>query len=304
MNYVRMQESERTLLRGVVTAVFVGCCLALLLTATSGAVVGQEITVSVQPTDSEVEVGNETTLQVVVEGATEGIGAHDIEVSLADGDVAEMTNITFVRDPLPVQNQAEVRDEGTTAVGVGAMGNNTYEGAEEIAVLTLTVEGKMPGESTELTVTDSSIIGNQTGGPYTLSETPSATLAVVENESDGDGGGDGSDGGGDGGSDDGTGDDGGDGTDDGTGDGTGDDGTGDGTGDDGTDDGTGDEGGDGTDDGTGDEGSNGDGTDDGGDDGGDGFGPGLGIVTGFVALLAIGSLLVARGRAGGDGGKD
>ena len=173
-------------------AVLVAGCLALLLTAASGVVAGQEADLTVQPEDSEVREDETTTLEVVVEGAGNGVGVHDIELSLADSAVAEIVDITFVKEPLTVQSEATVSDNGTTAVGVGAMGSNTYDGASEIAVLEVTVQGKALNESTELGVVNGSAVGDTGGMPYSIGSFGSATVSVVEEPSgDGDGGSDG-----------------------------------------------------------------------------------------------------------------
>jgi PGF-CTERM protein len=166
--------------RRLATTVAVVFCLGVLLAAASGAVAGQDVNVSIQPSDGEVEADGERTFEVVVEGAGEGIGVHDIELNLTDGDVAEMTSIEFVKDPLPVQNQAEVRDGGTTAVGVAAMGDNTYDAADEIAILEVTVRGKTLNESTELTVAGAPQIGNPNGNEYNVSGVTGVTISVVE----------------------------------------------------------------------------------------------------------------------------
>jgi hypothetical protein len=265
----RWDVTQGVLARTGATA-FVVCCLAVVLTVTGGAVAGQEVDISVQPDESEVEVGEETTLEVVVVGASDGVGVYDIEVDLADGDVAEITNVTFVKEPLPLDTVAEVRDNGTTAVGVAAMGDNAYDGPEA-AVLELTVRGTTADAATELTVAEGSAVGNASGTPYDIDERPAATVAVVET---GPGDGDGETNGGDGDMD-----------------GDGGDGDMDGDGGDGDMDGDG-----------GDGGTDGDGGTEG--DGGDGLGPGFGAVSGLVAVFGAGALLFAVGRRGGDAGND
>jgi hypothetical protein len=180
---------QRVLVRLGAVALVVGA-LAVFLTLASGAVAGQEVDITVQPEDAEVEPDGQLTVEVVVEGAGNGIGAHDIEVSLADGDVAEITDVAFVKEPLPLQTESGVRNNGTTAVGVAAMGDNTYGGGGDTAVLELTVEGKRLNESTELTVVEGSAVAGPGGSQYSVGSFGSATVSVVENPSN-DGGGDG-----------------------------------------------------------------------------------------------------------------
>lgn len=185
--YARGRTSEETgaLLRGLGRTAFVVCCLGVLLAVVSGGVAGQGVEISIEPTDVEVAPDEVTTVEVVVNGAGNGVGAHNITVTLADGDVAEITDVTFVKDPLPVQNQAEVTNGGTTAVGVAAMGGNSYGGSNS-AVLELTLRGTTLGESTELTIAQSTTIGDASGSEYPVDNRTGATVSVVENPSNDD----------------------------------------------------------------------------------------------------------------------
>jgi PGF-CTERM protein len=168
--------------RGLGRTAFVVCCLGVLLAVASGAVAGQEVDISIEPSDVEVAPDEVTTVEVVVDGAGNGVGAHNITVTLADGDVAEITDVTFVKDPLPVQNRAEVTNGGTTAIGVAAMGGNTYSGGNS-AVLEVTIRGTTLGESTELTIAESVAVGDESANEYTVDERTGATVSVVENPS-------------------------------------------------------------------------------------------------------------------------
>jgi hypothetical protein len=179
---------QRVLVRLGAVALVVGA-LAAFLTLASGAVAAQEVDITVQPEEGEVEPDGQLTFEVVVAGASDGVGAHDIEVSLADGDVAEITDVAFVKEPLPLQTEAEVRDGGTTAVGVAAMGDNTYSSGD-VAILEVTVEGQTLNRSTELTVAEGSAVADSGGGQYTVGSFESATVSVVESPSN-DGGNDG-----------------------------------------------------------------------------------------------------------------
>ena len=221
MSRVRTPVVTSTLRLGTVVAI----CAVLLLVGATGAVAGQEsVDVSIQPANETVEPGAETTLEVVVEGASSGVGAHDFEISLSNSDAANITGIEPVNEPGPV-SQIRVTDGGASAEAVAAMGNNVYEAADEIPILELTVEGVTADAATDLNFTGRTDIGPAEGGTYSAISTTGGTLSV-EAPSD-DGGENGTDGG------------------------TGDDATDDGTGDDSTDDENGDNGTDGGGDGSG-----------------------------------------------------
>lgn len=156
-------------------------CLVALAVAASGHVAAQDsVDISLQPADGEVEAGGQTTFEVVVEGAGDGVGAHDLEIRLADSAVAEITDVETINEPSQFGTQVEVTDNGTTAVARAALGNNAYDAAPEITVLELTVEGTALNESTELTFADGAAVGPEGGGQYATGSAEGATLDVVE----------------------------------------------------------------------------------------------------------------------------
>lgn len=165
-------------------------CLVGLAVAASGPGAAQEsVNVSVQPAEAEVEENGQTTLQVVVEGAGDGVGVHDLEISLADGDVAEITDIETINDPVAAGADIGISDDGTTAVAIAAMGPNSYAAADEIPILELTVRGLTLNGSTEVTVLNGSVVGTQGGDQYETGTTSGATVQVVEETDDADGSG-------------------------------------------------------------------------------------------------------------------
>jgi len=75
-----------------------------------------------------------------------------------------------------------VRNNGTTATGVAAMGDNTYGGGDP-AILELTIEGKTLNASTELSVAGGSAVSDPGAGQYSVGSFGTATVSVVENPS-------------------------------------------------------------------------------------------------------------------------
>ena len=246
---------------GVALVAAVLLSLLLLASFAVGSVSAQEeVDISLQPSEGEVEPGEETTVAVVVEGPTSGIATYDITVDVSDPAVATITELTLTDEPgLP---HAEITDDGATAELIAAMLGEPHPGDDEITIAELTVQGVTDGE-TMLNIRDEIILTDSDNAPYVIGDLSGMRLDVGESAANGDD------------------------TDDehqnGVADGTNGDGT---TDDDGATDT------DRTDDGATDDDTTDDGTDDTvpdtGDD--DGFGPGFGVIVAITTLCVAGYL--------------
>lgn len=162
---------------------------------------GGETTVRLSPTSGETAVGAETTFSVVVDRTTNGVGAIDATVSVDSG--ARIDEVEVAGDP--GTSNVTVFDDGERASVEAALMDTADDG--EVTVANVTVTGVEPGDATIDVAVDA--LGDEAGNSYTVTATPAARLAVVEDGTDdGDDTGDGEDG-----TDDGDGSDGEDGTD-------------------------------------------------------------------------------------------
>jgi hypothetical protein len=132
-----------------------------------------EITVSLEPADQTVAPGETAAYDVVVEGATEGIGAYELTVALSDSSVGSFASFEHANEPL--FDNTEVTDSELTVSA--AMGENTIAGAEQITLGTATVVGQAEGQAT-LSVADGAAITDVSDQQYGVGTTASGALTV------------------------------------------------------------------------------------------------------------------------------
>jgi hypothetical protein len=133
-----------------------------------------EISVAVEPADQTVAPGETAAYDVVVEGATEGIGAHDLTVELSDSSVGSFDSFDYAHEPL--FDNTEVTDSQLTLSA--AMGDNIIAGADRIVLGTATVSGDAEGE-TNLSVADGVAVSDANDQSYAVGATAGGTLAVA-----------------------------------------------------------------------------------------------------------------------------
>jgi hypothetical protein len=162
---------------------------------------GGAVNVSIEPAESEVPAGGNTTFALVVEGAENGVAAYEINLTVSDPGAANITELAPTEGP--TFDFSEILDEGALGRFEVAMGPDIHEAAAEIVIAEFTVNGTTAGESVSLGFDTVAVAGNDDGAtvPYSLGTVDGATLAVAEptpddggNESDGGGGDDGTDG--------------------------------------------------------------------------------------------------------------
>jgi hypothetical protein len=136
---------------------------------------GPSSTVSVQPADASVDVGDTTTVDVVVDSAAGGVGAYNVEVGLSDPSVASITDVEFGGDPGLTETPV---DTDSTVTARAALADTDQSGA--VTILTVTVEGVADG-TTDVTV-DVNALGTEAGVNYAVPQTTGATLTVGEGD--------------------------------------------------------------------------------------------------------------------------
>ena len=162
--------------RIVVVAV---CLVGLSMGVTAAS--AQEVDLSFDPGESEVVEGEETTVELVVSGAEDGIAVYDMTVRTT-GDGVVLTDVTLTGDPVLDLSQ---RVDDTTAAVVAVMGEGAHEPADEIPIAELTVRGETAGESVELVVDGEVDIGLDEDNQYTVADRESATIDVVDTSDNG-----------------------------------------------------------------------------------------------------------------------
>ena len=153
-----------------------------------------EATLDLSPGAGDVATDGSTELAVVVSSAEGGVGAVELDLSVADPDVARIASVELIGAPR--FERAEVNGNGRTA-SVSAAGLETS--ASATTLVGVTVEGRSTG-TTELELSVDAL-GDEAGDSYDVSlgnrtaavsvgsaATPTATPAA---DDDGDDGGDG-----------------------------------------------------------------------------------------------------------------
>ena len=177
----------------------------VVLTGTGGVAAAQDggsVDISIEPAESEVPAGGNSTLALVVEGAENGVAAYEINLSVSNPGAARITALTPTEGP--AFDFSEILENGSLGRFEVAMGPDIHEAAEEIVIAEFTVDGLTAGESVAVEFDTPEIAGAGDGGAtvrYSLGSLDDATLTVSEPTPDNGSGSDGGDGGGDDGGD-------------------------------------------------------------------------------------------------------
>ena len=136
-----------------------------------------EATVDVRTVEDTTAVGSETTAEVVVTGAENGIGAYELDVGL-NNSVASIVDyeLTAQGDSGPLDNSEISADNSSIALDAALL-DATYGPAEEIVVANLTLAVDEPGVA-EIAATDARISGTKDAA-YDTSPGSGSTLAGV-----------------------------------------------------------------------------------------------------------------------------
>lgn len=145
-------------------------CLSLLVT---GALATDAPTITVLPADNALDVGETTTVAVLLATMPTGLSGFNITVALTDPSVGELTAITYPSWAVMPENSSLPADT-VYAQAVDLMGS-VGAGATNVTLCTLTVRGDATG-TTNLTITTMKI-DDDVGGRY-APETTDALLIV------------------------------------------------------------------------------------------------------------------------------
>jgi predicted DNA binding protein len=159
--------------------------LAVLVLGSAGSAVtftasaAGSTTVSLSPAEQQIETGETTTYEIVVENTDGGIGTTDAAVALDDPSVGSITDLTIAGEPAN-QNVAIADDGSSVDFNAIYFGNALPDNPDGVVIATVTVEGTAAGSSDlSLDVTE---ISDAAGDVYEVTGTEGASLAVGDQE--------------------------------------------------------------------------------------------------------------------------
>ena len=140
----------------------------------------------VTPATNTVTAGQTTTVDVVVDRASGGVGAAEMRVAVDDPDVVSITDVTVRGEP-GLTNVTSA-DDGSWIDVAYATANTDDSGS--VTVLTVTVEGEKEG-TTGLSIlpradNDAVVAYDETGDGYDLLSVGETTITVRDTGDDGD----------------------------------------------------------------------------------------------------------------------
>jgi hypothetical protein len=132
-------------------------------------------TVSLSPSEQQVDPGRTTTYEVVVENTDNGIGTIDAAVALDDPSVGTITDLAITGDP--ANRNVTIADDGSSvAFDAIYFGNALSDDPDGVTIATVTVQGSEAGSSgLSLDVTE---ISDAAGDVYDVTGTDGASLTV------------------------------------------------------------------------------------------------------------------------------
>jgi len=134
---------------------------------------GQSTAVSLSPSDDLVAVNGTTTYDVVVENADGGVGAYSLALSVDDGAIATIADVSADEDAM---SDVQVSADGSSATADVALLDTEQTGS--VTVATVTVAGEADGEA-DIGLEMSSL-GTESGDAYNVTAENGATLTVSE----------------------------------------------------------------------------------------------------------------------------
>ena len=133
-----------------------------------------ETAVSLEPSNATVTNGETTTYDVVVDTANGGVGAYDFSVSIADSNVASISDVSVGGEPAEATTDVSIAEDGSSADVAAALANTSDSGSVTIA--TITVQGD-EAETSDVGLTVEAL-GTEAGESYVVTETTGASITV------------------------------------------------------------------------------------------------------------------------------
>lgn len=162
-----MNCSSRLLL--VVLIVIGGGVLGLSSSSVSAA---GTTALSVTPGEGDIDVGEDSDFEIVVQDASGGVGAFELTVNLSTAGVATIEDVAVEGDP--ELERVEIASDGSSARIAAALMDTDDTGAVAIAVIT--ISGNSDG-ATDVGISPIAL-GDEAGNDYTVSDVDNGSLTV------------------------------------------------------------------------------------------------------------------------------
>jgi len=139
---------------------------------------------SLRPRTGTVAAGGETTFDLVASNLTEGVGAYDLNLTLANGSIARIADVDYRLGPDPAATATfntttpDVTRNGTTAGAVRLQQIGVRSSTGTVTLATVTLEGRTPG-TTGLSISDA-VVGDRNDSQYAIGTLGNATVTVSE----------------------------------------------------------------------------------------------------------------------------
>jgi hypothetical protein len=162
-------------------ATTVAAVVVLSVVATAVSMAAGGTTVSIDPTDPSVDVGETTTVVVVVDSAQGGVGAAELNITVGDPSVATIANATVLGGG--IQDVAFAGDG--SAVGIKYAFRDTAD-TGAVPIVEVTLRGEGDGTTSVSLVSsqgnDGVILFDEDGTGYDVTGTNGASLTVGADE--------------------------------------------------------------------------------------------------------------------------
>jgi hypothetical protein len=156
----------------------------MILAGAAGTATGAgETTVSLAPATDEITTGSTTTLDIVVENASDGVGAVNATISLSTEGVATISDVSLDDSAIAVDVAMNAANTSATVTGYGL---NTSDSGQ-IVVGTVSLQGESTGDA-DVTL-QMNALGDESGIDYSVTSTTGTSLSVSSSSDGGDGGG-------------------------------------------------------------------------------------------------------------------
>ena len=138
-----------------------------------------EVDLSLQGGADEITVGNTVEYDLIIDGATQGIGAFDFSISVRDSSVATITDIDFTQNVR--EDDTAITNDGGRLDLRGAMLGSPFSAADSITIATVEVTAEQAGAATSVEFDMGSFPDGLFGAgaeQYEVASSPPRTLRV------------------------------------------------------------------------------------------------------------------------------
>lgn len=102
------------------------------------------VTVSMEPDSVDVGVDEETTVDLVIGGADDGVGSYEMSVGFEDEEVSSISDVSLAKGP---ESGVDIADDGSSATIDVDLETDPFEAGDN-TVATVTLGGTNPGSTT------------------------------------------------------------------------------------------------------------------------------------------------------------